>query len=388
MTTFLKVLKGTLFLVSLIATGMCVWNVYRLNMSRNRYLYLEHWKSKENMTNAKYIRADTGIQTESKPGILRQVDSLKTLLRTNISAQPTKAPWSNFSFPLDVDMIQLVQKLRSNIPVEHKPVFVYGYTFTHYKVDRCVDGSPFFIFLIKSAVTNVESRAAIRKTWANSALIEKYNSVRMFLVGTPDKRTVLSAVEEENNIHKDILIMSFRENYYNNTLKTIGAIHWTVQHCNRSKFVIFVDDDMLVSTTRLVEFLETNVTLPTFFGGHVAKDNIPFRNETSKWYVSLKDYPYSVYPPMASAGFMVMTINFVIDIHFASQYTKEFNFDDCYLGMVAYKLHVKPVYIRSVFVEPMNITRNTHLIAAHGFPPSKMISSWSELQKQFTLTNR
>ncbi|OWF51243.1 beta-1,3-galactosyltransferase 5-like [Mizuhopecten yessoensis] len=360
MASFIKVLRQLLILVLVLASGMLVWNFDRLTTSRKYQHYRKalSWKltndTKSNLTDVQYLKIDTGN-------------------------------WSAFPYPLNVDMVELVRKLKSNIPVEHKPLFVYQYNFKHYRIDKCVDGSPFFIFLIKSAVNNVKNRVAIRETWSHSSLMEKYNSVRLFLVGTPDTQLKRSAVEEENDLHKDIIIMSFRDSYHNNTLKTIGAIHWTVQHCNRSKFVVFVDDDMLVSTTRLVTFLKNEANLSTFFGGYISKHRA-VRNKKSKWYVSQKDYPHVSYPPMPSGGFMITTMNFVIDLHIASQFTKRFILDDCYLGILAYKLHVKPVYIRSVYVVPIhNSSRlfNTKLIAAHGYNPPSLKSAWKALQIKF-----
>ncbi|XP_033758396.1 beta-1,3-galactosyltransferase brn-like [Pecten maximus] len=221
---------------------------------------------------------------------------------------------------------------------------------------------------------------AIRETWANSMLMRKYNFIRMFLLGNPKKVKGLSAIENENDIHKDMVLMSFHDNYYNNTLKTIGAIHWTVTHCNRSRFVVFVDDDMLVSTSRLVDFLENNATLSIFFGGFIKKHR-PIRGKRLKWYVPRDDYPHDEYPPMPSAGFMIMTIDFVIDLHFASQYTKKFIYDDCYLGILAYKLHVSPVHMRRVHMR--RIKDNAvykSMIAAHGYSPSNLNLTWLALQ--------
>ncbi|OWF51242.1 beta-1,3-galactosyltransferase 5-like [Mizuhopecten yessoensis] len=394
MASFIKVLKQLLRLVLVLATGMLVWNFDRLTTSRKYQHYRKalSWKltndTKSNLTDVQYLNIDTGNWEESKISKTTKFHQLESTFYSTESMEMkssnhTKDPWSAFPYPLNVDMVELVRKLKSNIHVEHKPLFVYQYNFKHYRIDKCVDGSPFFIFLIKSAVNNVKNRVAIRETWSHLSLMEKYNSVRLFLVGTPDKQMELSAVEEENNLHKDIILMSFRDNYYNNTLKTIGAIHWTVQHCNRSKFVVFVDDDMLVSTTRLVKFLKSEVTVPTFFGGYITRHS-PYRGKRSKWYVSPQDYPHDVYPPMPSAGFMIMTMNFVTDLHFASQFTRFFNFDDCYLGILAYKLHVKPVYIRSVYVVHIatySRTFNLQLMAAHGYPPSKLKSAWRALQK-------
>ncbi|XP_021358725.1 uncharacterized protein LOC110453864 [Mizuhopecten yessoensis] len=303
--------------------------------------------------------------------------------KVNVEDSP-KDQWTKFRYPLDVDMVELVRKLKSNIPVAHKPIFPYSYNFTHHRIAKCMSGTPFFIFLIKSAVANDENRAAIRETWAHSKLQKKYNFIRIFLVGSSDKKSVMSAIKTESSKYNDIVRMSFLDNYYNNTLKTTGAIHWTVQHCNRAKFVVFVDDDMLVSIKSLYSFIHTKVTGPTYFGGHIDVQ-YPQRQKGDKWYVSNQDYPYAIYPPMPSGGFLIMTMNFVIDLHFATQYTRRFIYDDVYLAILAYKLRVRPVNIPKVYVTPIRLDNGLlqNSLAVHGFDPSALRLTWKLFKRSF-----
>ncbi|XP_069104171.1 beta-1,3-galactosyltransferase brn-like [Argopecten irradians] len=288
--------------------------------------------------------------------------------------------WTELPYPLDIDTVEVVRKLRSGLYVEYRPIFPYPYQFTYHHV--CTQRSSLFIFLIKSATKNYESRMAIRETWANKDLMKKHDFIRMFLLGTDKSEMYLSAMKSEYDLYKDMLLMSFQDDYFNNTLKTTGAIHWTAKHCNRSKFVVFVDDDMLVSTERLVHFLKNKVNLSKYFGGFITNHR-PYRDIKSKWYVSNKDYPYDVYPTMPSAGFMVMTMDYVIDLQFAAQYTKKFIFDDCYLGILAYKLHVSPVHIDAVHVRRVAVSSSvfkTSMIASHSYNPSLLKKTWRTLQ--------
>ncbi|XP_033757915.1 uncharacterized protein LOC117340268 [Pecten maximus] len=311
------------------------------------------------------------------------IESVQSSVRSPVNSKKTEH-LTNFKYPLDIDMVALVKKLKSNKAVDQKPIFPYTYTFSYHRIDRCEKDPPFFIFLIKSALRNFENRTAIRSTWAHSKLQKKYNFVTVFFVGTSENKASKSAFKKESSKYKDIVQMSFRDDYYNNTLKTIGAIHWTVKHCNRSKFVVFVDDDMLVSTKTLYHYMRQRVAGQTFFGGRIITQ-YPQRRKKDKWYVSFKDYPYKLYPPMPSGGFLIMTMNFVIDLHHASQYTKKFIYDDCYLAILAYKLHVAPVDIPTVYMEPIHPNRRLlrSSIAIHGYDPDLLRHVWHLLKRGY-----
>ncbi|XP_069115654.1 uncharacterized protein [Argopecten irradians] len=292
--------------------------------------------------------------------------------------------WSKYPYPLDVNMVKLVTELKSNRTVGVKPVFPYNYSYSFRRKDWCGKHKPFFIFLIKSAIGNIDSRSAIRQTWAQTKLQRKYNFEKFFFVGSSENKTDMTAVGRETIKHKDVVQISFRENYYNNTLKTIGAIHWTVKYCNCAKFVVFVDDDIVVSTKQLNRFLVRKLTTGlTFYGGHI-NPQVPQRDKSNKWYVSEADYPHKEYPPMPSGGFLIMTMNFVVDLHYASQYTKKFIYDDCFLSILAYKLHVTPINLSNVYMWPVHqdLRRLRTSLAVHGdYSPDLLFHVWQLLRQ-------
>ncbi|OWF53823.1 Beta-1,3-galactosyltransferase brn [Mizuhopecten yessoensis] len=385
----------SLLLMIFVSTGLFMWNAHRQRVGKTLQTIpsdlarlstqaikvintTDHNPSRPSTGHWKGRNADLPNSNISLSNV--SFDRSVTTLKRESLNHPRES-WKRFPYPLDTDMVELVRKLRSNMAVKESPIFQYQYKFSYHPVHNCMEGSLLFIFLIKSAAGHFERRKAIRETWASSELMTKHNFIRMFLVGSPEKQLEMSDLRDEHEHHRDLIIMSFRENYYNNTLKTIGAIHWTVQHCNRSKFVVFVDDDMLIFTTRLVDFLKFNATLPNFFGGAIQLHK-PQRFRKSKWYVSPQDYPHDTYPPMPSAAFMIMTMNFVIDLHFASQYTKKFIYDDCYLGILAYKLRVTPVSIHSVKIGLLSKKsivfkyEARSLLAAHGYSPSLLRITW------------
>lgn len=59
------------------------------------------------------------------------------------------------------------------------------------------------------------------------------------------------------------------------------------------------------------------------FSGYVFS-SAPHRHRTSKWYVTLKEYPWHMWPPYVTAGAFVLSREALLDMHYASMYTKHF----------------------------------------------------------------
>src|SRR5699024_8144032 len=151
-------------------------------------------------------------------------------------------------------------------------------------------------------------------------------------------------------------------------LKTLATLHWTVKHCSQVPFMLFVDDDFYVSVKNLLKFTrnflrgtkheeddddggtkEQEWQQPVQFDGRLYTGYVfpysrPMRHLTSKWYIALKYYPYSRYPPYITGGCFLMNNRTVTDLYYASLYTKHFKYDDVYLGILAHKMNIHLVH--------------------------------------------
>lgn len=59
-----------------------------------------------------------------------------------------------------------------------------------------------------------------------------------------------------------------------------------------------------------------------------------------------------------------------------------FKFDDIYMGILAYKLDIKPISIESVHYYPPSYYPSIYVdevIAAHDFPPDRLLSVWDQI---------
>lgn len=260
------------------------------------------------------------------------------------------------------------------------------------------------VFMIKSALSNVDSRDAIRKTWGREDRFSDVPIRRLFVLGNCEGSSTPESADECENLianesrrHGDIVQADFTDTYFNNTIKTMMAMKWIVQNCPKTAAILFVDDDFYVSPKNLLKFirrpyydpddLESRNSIPSKFipkdgrlyAGFVFGNSSPMRHKLSKWYISLEDYPYEKYPPYVTAGAFVLSSRTVKEMYYASLYTKHFKFDDIYVGILAKKLKQEPFHNKNFHYwrksyDPLGYSR---VIASHGF------NDHSELIKVF-----
>lgn len=176
---------------------------------------------------------------------------------------------------------------------------------------------------------------------------------------------VQKLVELEADKFQDIIQFNFVDEYFNNTLKTINGMRWSKENCIRSKYFLFVDDDYYVSVKNILAFLRNPVNYPEYleeykeqlrkinqrklqytsngssrnilshaltmelstdvklFAGFVFNSS-PHRHKSSKWYVSLDEYKYDMWPTYVTAGSFILSREALQEMYCTSLYTKYF----------------------------------------------------------------
>ncbi|XP_014217476.1 beta-1,3-galactosyltransferase brn [Copidosoma floridanum] len=107
----------------------------------------------------------------------------------------------------------------------------------------------------------------------------------------------------------------------------------------------------------------------------------PHRHKSSKWYVSLKEYPYHLWPPYVTAGSYVLSKEALLDMYFASMYTKYFRFDDIFLALVAKKAGIEPFHCEEFHFYKKDYTKYNYkyVISSHGYgDPDELLKVWNE----------
>lgn len=117
------------------------------------------------------------------------------------------------------------------------------------------------------------------------------------------------------------------------------------------------------------------------FAGFVFHSS-PHRHKPSKWYVTLEEYPFHMWPPYVTAGAFLLSREALFEMYYASMYVRHFRFDDVYLGLVALKAKIKLhhseefYFHRPTYSGPYSYR---YVVASHGFgDPKELIQTWNE----------
>lgn len=218
-------------------------------------------------------------------------------------------------------------------------------------------------------------------------------------------------IDEEFKKYGDLVQADFIDSYFNNTIKTMVGFKWAVNYCASAQFFMFVDDDYYVSTKNVLRYVRNPTNYPHYvlnsehhlklkmkrrklndifdyelpvdvrlYTGYVFSSS-PLRHRTSKWYVSLEEYPYDKWPPYVTAGAYILSKEALIDMFYTSYYTKHFRFDDIYVGILAYKAKIEPFHCEyfHFYKKDYNKAGYEFTIASHGYhDPQELRAVWNE----------
>lgn len=338
--------------------------------------------------------------------------TLWALDQTGVFALLMQTSYTKFSYPLEFDSRELLSLLEAG----RKPPYTALNSYEDYRFKirnelKCkgpnlsVQTSVRLVLIIKSAVPNRRKRDAIRRSWGFENRFTDVQVRRVFVVGvTPENPTVQDSLDEEYVTHGDIVQADFVDTYYNNTIKTMLGYRWVTEYCPNAEFALFVDDDYYVSLKNLLRFVRNPWGFSAasqdgdydrkqrrsspdgrLWAGYVFPHSIPMRHRWSKWYISLAEYPFSRYPPYVTAGAYVLSSPAVRDLYRVAQYTRQFRFDDIFLGIVAQKARLRPLHSDAFryYGKPSERADFVGLIASHGFSdPDELVSVW-EKQKSY-----
>lgn len=108
----------------------------------------------------------------------------------------------------------------------------------------------------------------------------------------------------------------------------------------------------------------------------------PLRHKLwNKWYISLEEYPFHLWPPYATAGAYIVSRDALLDLHYGSFYTKYFQFDDIFLALVALKMNITPIHCSHFHFWGKSYTKLGYrdVIASHGYSdPDELRRVWNE----------
>lgn len=207
------------------------------------------------------------------------------------------------------------------------------------------------VIIVTSHLNNVETRSAMRRAFPGEKL-SNLGLKRVFLLGeSPAIYITQSAIVDESRRFGDILQGNFKEAYRNLTYKHLMGLKWVSENCQSTKYVIKMDDDIVINVGKTVKLLQ-NLTLPgNTIAGYVLRDLTPKRDPANKWYVTQEEYKYGKYPTFVSGWFYVTRVNVAARLVELSRYFRYFWIDDVFItGILAANLKMKLIDLRRYFI--------------------------------------
>jgi hypothetical protein len=123
-----------------------------------------------------------------------------------------------------------------------------------YTVCNSSNSSVYILVYVHSGPTNYQRRIVIRETWATRTLFPDLRLV--FMIGKTLDQNIMKAIQYENELYQDIVQEDFIDSYKNLTYKGIMALKWISIYCSKTKYVLKVDDDIVVNTFTLINHLK------------------------------------------------------------------------------------------------------------------------------------
>jgi len=153
-----------------------------------------------------------------------------------------------------------------------------------------------FIAFVTLAPHHFEKRQDIRSTWGKAKVFGSDFRL-IFTIGLSKNKTINKMTAKEFAIHKDLLqIDNFTDSYYNLTTKIMTSLKWIRDYCPNAKYILRLNDDVIVNTPRLIEHFKSFKTYQANnIYGMAFYNSGPIREKGHKFYVSKRVYPKSRY---------------------------------------------------------------------------------------------
>ncbi|XP_064631738.1 lactosylceramide 1,3-N-acetyl-beta-D-glucosaminyltransferase B-like [Lineus longissimus] len=243
----------------------------------------------------------------------------------------------------------------------------------------------FLLVLVKSGAGNFKRRQTWRENWGAIKSVNGREIRVFFVTAMTDDVTSQYKMEIENVRFGDILQGVFKDNYANNTFKLLSSFEWANSYCSNAEYVLSVDDDVMVVPARLVTFLTKNNDV-NLIGGYIIPAMVRKLDNNSKWFVNFTNYPYLYYPDYVTGFAVVLSGPLIPRLLKASESLQYmFHVDDAYIGLCAFSIDVKPVFISGFELYRLEANldysyeKYKSVIAIHGLNETEKVKLWRHL---------
>ncbi|XP_064632727.1 uncharacterized protein LOC135491022 isoform X2 [Lineus longissimus] len=246
--------------------------------------------------------------------------------------------------------IERIRKQDSKIPKEFFNIktiinpHTYRYIINPKDTCKRINGSNIFVIVpIISSLDNFKLRETIRKTWGQFSAVYGYQVRFVFMLGTSKLTYLQDLVKKESDIFGDIVQESFIDTYVNSTLKAIFTLRWVQTYCANAKFMLRLNDDVMVHQYKFIQYLRDRGLPDTkLYWGQVFHDSRVDKGLAKHEYRS--NIPWregSYYPPYCNGPYILMTMDVVKNMYKMSSRTPLMFPEDVYYGILAEKLGIR-----------------------------------------------
>ncbi|XP_014815598.1 PREDICTED: beta-1,3-galactosyltransferase 2-like [Calidris pugnax] len=295
-------------------------------------------------------------------------------------------PWGS----LQLKNHQFAKDFRTpTVPPRHplQPPYPYPYRFLLNEPHKCRGerGAPFLVLLVATQPGDTAGRAAIRQTWGNESWVSGVSILRLFLLGVHPVfgRELRGTLEEESQLHHDLLQQDFLDTYNNLTLKTMMGMEWVARHCPAATYVMKADSDVFLN----LDYLVRNLLLPPkkdFITGYIYRNTRPIRNRAYKWYVPHQVYPNDTYPPYCGGPGYVLSGDLATKIYRVAQKLPLINMEDSFVGICLHALGIdvtpSPWGVFNMHRVDYQKCRFSRLVMVHHYWPQDLLAIWPDFQ--------
>ena len=322
-----------IYVTAFVLKGTSLKENSRLKRDRINTQNLEHTEPNGAFYAAKNLTVNRGSNSEKESTVL--LKAWPTLDFREIHNM--KLSFDSRQYPLTVNFQELVDAVLSGRAVKNKIINTHPFRYEHTANNTCTGKQLQLVVLVKSKPSNFKMRSTIRTTWGN---LTNQDTAIVFLLGHED--AFISNIAMESAIHRDVVQEDFVDSLKSRTLKMVMAFNWVYKFCSNAKFILLVEDDTFISLGNIKRYIKRTSVKRGLLAGYLTRNSSPYRDEGSKWFVSLEEYPFVKYPPYLGEFFILMSQDVARSLSIAIPFVKPLPLENIFLGIVAAKLNIKP----------------------------------------------
>ncbi|CAG2204588.1 unnamed protein product [Mytilus edulis] len=223
-------------------------------------------------------------------------------------------------------------------------------------VVKCKGKNLFLLVFVHMAPGNFAGRILIRSTFGSILKFHNKRIEYVFVLGKTENATLQKDLENESKIYMDIIQGNYIDSYRNLTYKLVFSLFWLNNFCKNAKFVIKMDDDIIINIPLVIlyltEKLKTGKSVNVLECQTITK-NIPVRESNKKWFITPEEYPFTKFLPYCAGHSSIMSIDVVRKMYRASKNVPYLWLEDVYgSGFLSLLLKLK-MFMPKFYFEPV-----------------------------------